>query len=466
MKKSLITLLFGFCLLTIGFAQESAEKQAAASVSSLVSVLPDAGGVDEEVDFPAFEATEWVLSNGARIILKPTNLKKDEVVMKGFSWGGSSVVTDPKEAVTARYLNDLLRISGIGTLSENDLSQLFAEKGVKVTPYISSITDEISGVAPAGEVETMLQLIYLYFTESRTDKETFKTFSEQLKNQLNADKTNPQTVLANHTNVDFFGDNPTKNPIAAGDVKKINYEKGIALAKDRFSDPDNFTFVFVGDFNLAAIQPLIELYIGGIEKSNRKERWADDKAYMSIKDERYDHAFSERMDRDQIYMLYFGKMLFSAKDDLYMNAFTRLLELSYAESLKDLKKDIQNLKIRGELTKYPHELVYLHFNLEATPQMRDLAIDQIKSGVERMAASGPAASDLKKVKKQLQKEHQDALKTNQYYADAINNYVVLDYDKMADFDTILEEMTEESMKEFVNGVTRRTAIKEVILNSK
>lgn len=467
MRNKLMALLFVICccLTTIVFAQEIA-TQGVSRVSSLVPNLPESGTVDEEVDFPAFDATEWLLSNGARIILKPTNLKKGETLMKGFSWGGTSVITDPKEIVTRNFLNDLIRISGIGTLSSGDLSRLSEEKGVVVTPFVGDITDDIMGSAPTDEIETMLQLVYLYFTEQRIDNEAFKAYSNQLKERMNEEKNMPEVALKNYIIEDLYGNNPLKKAPIASDVKKINYEKGMALAKDRFNDIDNFTFIFVGDFNITDIQPLIELYIGGVKKSNRNESWINDRAYILPGNSRNDHEVSANMSHDLVYMLYFGKMQYSPKNEIYMHVLTRLLEAGYTDMMKDFKKDIQNFSLEGEFRKYPHELLFLYFRFDVTPQMKDMAINQIKNGMESMAATGPSSSDLKKIKTQLLKERQNALKTNQYYLTAVNDYIVLHFDKMENFETIISEMTEDSVKSFVNEVILSSIIKEVTVGAK
>jgi zinc protease len=60
----------------------------------LVPNVPAPGRVTAETTNKVLGTTEWTLSNGVRVLLKPTDFKADEVLLSAWSPGGASLAPD------------------------------------------------------------------------------------------------------------------------------------------------------------------------------------------------------------------------------------------------------------------------------------------------------------------------------------------------------------------------------------
>src|SRR6185436_1335844 len=64
-------------------------------------------------------------------------------------------------------------------------------------------------------------------------------------------------------------------PMTPATLSEMNLDKSFAFYQDRFKDASDFTFVFVGSFDLAAMKPLVERYLGGLPSTHRTETFKD-----------------------------------------------------------------------------------------------------------------------------------------------------------------------------------------------
>jgi zinc protease len=243
------------------------------SATPLLDPLPKPGAIAKEETKPS-GITEWRLSNGVRVVLNPTTFKQDEILMRAFSPGGTSLAPDA-DFVAAETADTIVAQGGLGQLSAIDLSKKLAGKAAIVRPDIDEMTEGLNGRALRRDLETMFQLIYLTFTQPRADSEAFRASTGQLNAALANRQALPETAFEDALTAAVTQNHLRARPLTLDAVAQMNLDKSMTFYKDRYADASDFTFVFVGSFDLPTIRPFVERYLGSLPALNRKEAGKD-----------------------------------------------------------------------------------------------------------------------------------------------------------------------------------------------
>jgi zinc protease len=219
--------------------------------------------------------TEWVLSNGVKVILKPTTFIEDEILFRAFAFGGTSLASD-SDLVAAQTASTVVSVGGLGHLSALELDKVLTGKTAHADPYITTLTEGLSGGSTRRDLETLLQLIYLRFTAPRVDPVAFGVVQAQLKTLLANQQSQPEAVLAQAVTRLMTQNNPRSRPLSADAIGTMNMNTSLSFYRERFADASGFTFVFVGSFDPETLRPLVERYLGALPATRRGETWRDE----------------------------------------------------------------------------------------------------------------------------------------------------------------------------------------------
>ena len=242
----------------------------------LVPTLPTPGQITETKTGQPFGATVFTLSNGIKVVLKPTEFKKDEIIMTATSPGGSTLF-GTKDIDNLKVFNDVIEIGGLGNFSATDLSKRLAGKKVSCALSLSQDSENVNGMAAPSDLRTLFELIYLSFTAPRMDEEAYASFETRTKAQLQNMELNPMVAFSDSLSKAVYGDNPRASRLRPQDFEHISYPRIMEMRKERFSDASGFVFTFVGNIQIDSIRPYIEQYLatlpsqGKIEKGNPAE---------------------------------------------------------------------------------------------------------------------------------------------------------------------------------------------------
>jgi len=219
--------------------------------------------------------TTLKLSNGVTVILKPTNFKNDEIMLRGFSKGGHSLVKDA-DYYSATNAAAIVQQSGVGDFSAIDLGNMLKGKNTNVSTNITQTSEGVNGSTMPKEIETMLQLVHLYFTAPRKDKDAFGSYLTKQK-QLYANlASNPQIYYSSEFQKIMTSNHPRAGGLPKSkDFDKIHLDRAIQIYKERFANAGDFTFFFVGAINEETIKPLLEKYLGSLPSTAKKETFKD-----------------------------------------------------------------------------------------------------------------------------------------------------------------------------------------------
>lgn len=240
----------------------------------LLAAVPTPGTVAKATTRDAIGVTEWQLSNGLRVILKPTPFKEDEILFRAVSPGGTSIAGD-QDLVAAETAEQVLSESGLGAFSSIELNKMLAGVSTGVQAYIGDAEEGVRGGSTRKDIEKMFQLIYLNFTAPRADPTQFEALKARLRPMLANQQARPDVAFRQAVVSALTQDNPRARPLTPASIDQMNLERSLAFHKNRFADASDFTFVFVGAIDLAAFKPLVERYLASLPAIHRTEAAVD-----------------------------------------------------------------------------------------------------------------------------------------------------------------------------------------------
>jgi zinc protease len=241
---------------------------------ALMDKTPARGSITKTTEHPEAGITEWTLSNGATVVLKPTKLREDQILFRAFAPGGESLAGDA-DLVPAKVADLVVPAGGAGKFSDVALDRMTTGKAVAVSPFIDEISEGMGGGAAPQDLETMFQLLYLRFTQPREDPNAFASLAGQARASLANQDASPDVVFGQTIDSALSQNSPRRRPDTPATIDQWNLQKSMAFYKARFADAGNFTFVFVGSFTIDAIRPLIETYVASLPATHAHETWKD-----------------------------------------------------------------------------------------------------------------------------------------------------------------------------------------------
>lgn len=430
----------------------------------LIAQLPKAGKVVKEKAIPEFEATEWTLKNGMRIIYKQTKFKEDEIRMNAYSWGGTSVV-DNSDFVSWKMLPEVIDLGGVGNFDEVALRKKLAGKDVRVSPFISQDFEGMTGKCSVKDLETMMQLVYLYFTAPRADKDAFDRFVTSTKAQLQNLENNPMMTFQDSLTATLYDYNPLSRSLKAADIDKINYDWAMKTYKERFADPNNFTFCFVGNIDVETFRPLVEQYLGSLKKKKNNETWKDLKLDFSNKNRVCNYERDMETPKSTVYLVYNGAMDYTLENDIYMEVLGQILDIVYTEEIREKEGGTYGVSSFGMIQPRPvgnfYMLIGFDTNKESYEKLKGIAYREI----ENIAKVGPRPADLQKVKEYMLKDREEKLAENGFWMSSIIEKDRNGINNIANYNEIINSITVESMAQFTAKVIGQYK-KEIIQSNK
>ena len=427
----------------------------------LVAEKPLAGSILSTEDGP-FGTTVMELSNGAKVVLKKTNFKADEILMNATSPGGTSLFPE-SEIINIKALNNVAGVGGLGNFSAIDLEKALAGKKASVKASVGYATESINGSCSPEDLETMMQLAYLSFTAPRMDKEAFQSYKERAKASLQNIEAEPWVTFSDSLMATLYNHHPRQMRLKADMIDQIDYQKVMEMYKDRFKDASDFTFVFVGNIDTDSIRPLIETYIASLPATHRKESMAANN--MHLRKGNHRNLFTRQMETPtaSIAAFYSGDMPYTPENITLMNALSQVLDIVYTAEVREKEGGTYGVGVSGGLDLYPYEEACLQIVFDTDPgrygQMQDIVLEEAR----KIADNGPKAEDLEKVKEFMLKKHKENLKENGYWLNVLKEY----YDSGKDLDTRFEEfvsgLTPAQVRQFAKDLMSQNNLTEVIM---
>ena len=419
----------------------------------LISELPQAGKVVKTED-GMYDSKIYTLSNGIKVIIKPTDFKADEIRMSAYSPGGTSLYPD-NEILNLRVLDQVVTLGGLGNFSAVELPKILAGKIANVSPYFNSEREGVSGSCAPKDFETMMQLTYLTFTAPRMDNDAFESYKNRSKAALHNQELNPMTAFSDSATVALYNHHPRAISIKADMIDKIDYERTMEIYKERFKDAGDFTFIFVGNIDSETAIPLIKQYIGALPATGRQESFKDNE--INIRTGLYSNNFERAMEtpKSAILLLYSGNDEYNLKNTLMMSMFGQIMDMVYTETVREDEGGTYGVSVGGSISKYPKEESYLQIYFDTDPERRARMTEVVQEGIDNFIQKGPDAEKLANVKEFMLKKYKENQKENGYWAGSLNNYYWNHIDAVTDYENVVNSITAQDLQNYAKKLIKQ-----------
>lgn len=346
-------------------AEELAPYVDKVSDEPLMKETPKGGKIISEQKDDVFGTTMLTLSNGVKVIIKKTDFKADEIIMKGVSLGGSSLFPD-SEIININGL-DAVSVGGLGNFSTVDLEKILAGKRASVGYGIGDKTESVNGYCSPKDFETMMQLTYLTFTAPRRDDDAFASYKNRNKAAWLNQEMNPMTAFGDSVTYALRMGHPRTLRIKSDMVDKMDYDKILAMYQDRFKDASDFTFIFVGNVDIEEMKPLIAEYLGALPSINRKESFKDNK--IEYRKGVYKNEFIREQETAKAsnFVCFTGTCKYDFKNTILMDMTCQVMDLVYTEKVREDEGGTYSVYVGGNLSKYPKEIAGLQVIFDTAP---------------------------------------------------------------------------------------------------
>nr|MBX2817414.1 insulinase family protein [Saprospiraceae bacterium] len=420
------------------------------SEEPLLSALPAAGAVVSSNEVPSVGVTELTLSNGIRVILKPTDFQNDEISFTAFSPGGHSLYDD-EEYRTASLASAIVNQSGIGSFNLVQLQKQLAGKQVQVGPYIGEYEEGLQGFSTIADQETMFQLIHLYFTAPRRDDEAFNSFMTRQKQILQNLLVNPNYYFQDRFSKLKFNGHIRRGLPTAEQMETVDLDRLMQVYADRFSDASDFTFVMVGNIDVAEITPHLEQYLGSLPATNRNEKWRDP-GVKTAKGQHIDRFNYGEAPKAQVRLNWYGDFEWDIRENRYhFSAMQEVLRNRLRESMREDQGGVYGVSVGGGVSKIPNEGYQITIGFNAEPDQVDTLLAVAKSEIAKVVSEGASEEDLGKVREVQKQSRIKNQKENGYWTNTLKSYYLYGLD--------LGNLSQESYEKLVDALTGEDVMK-------
>ncbi len=374
----------------------------------------------EEVVIEELGVTIWTLDNGIRVVLKPTEFKNDEIIFEAASPGGHSLVPD-SVYVSASLASGIINQSGAGIFNLTELEKKLSGKVVAVAPWITELQEGLSGNASPHDIETLFQLIYLYFTEPREDTTAFQSYLSRLRGFIENRGARPEAAFSDTAQVTLADYHFRSRPWTLGLLNELSLDDAYKVYCDRFADAGDFTFYFVGALDIEKIRPLVTTWLGNLPNTDHTENWADiNEDYpQGIIVKEIQRGIEEK---SRVQLHFTGPFEWNRRNRYIMDSMIRTLRIRLREIIREEMSGTYGVGVYHDLTHYPDETYHITISFGCEPARVDELVSTITNEIKTMQNEGATKQYLDKVKEIQRREHELQLKENDYWLNVLSMY--------------------------------------------
>jgi zinc protease len=434
----------------------------------LLSKIPSAGKINKISKNESLGTTEWLLSNGVKVVFKTTDFKKDEIILTAFSQGGISKIQNISDLPSAELAAKIVEANGLGNYSDMELKKILSGKIASAGTGIDEYTEKAWGNASTSDLETMLQLLYLKFTAPRQDDNAFGALMNQYKTLLANAETDPRKTFSDSVDMVTTSHHQRTLLLNLKTLEKLNQTKALEIYKQRFANPADFTFIFVGniDPNDEAIKKLICTYIGGFKTSSTTETFTDNN--IRTPKGKVSNNFTKEMQvkKASNYVSYTAPLAYNVKNNVIAKATANILNIRYIESIREKEGGSYGVGVKCSVSDKPVQQIQLIMVFDCDPEKQTKLMSILHSEVAEIVAHGPRADDFQKVKENLLKQYTQDLAENSWWKSILNSYYIDGLNYVTDYKKSVEELTPDMIQSTLKEIVAAGNVLEVVMKPK
>jgi len=389
-----------------------------AYTASLMPGKPKPGKIVRETRNKALGTTEITLSNGARVVMKPTDFRNDQVLFSGVRFGGQSLF-DEQDIVNARYTSSIMGQMGMSVFTPLDLQRTLAGKSANMGISLGPMSEGVSGNAGSKDVETMLQLAYLAFTQPRRDEALFQSYIGRQQEMARNTLARPESVLADTLRSTLYSNHPRIALVPRPEeFEGISLDRVLGIYKERFSSVRGMTFFMIGSFDVAQVKPLLASYIGSLPGTAIPQTFRD-RGVRPVRGVVKKEVRRGNEAKSTINLTFAGGAPFSEDEQMRLQALIDVLNIKLTESLREKLALIYGGGAGGGLTRHPYSNYTISLTLPTGPENVDKVLEAAFAEIRKLQEQGPEADDLAKVKENWTNNQRRLIRENSFWIGAM-----------------------------------------------
>ena len=428
----------------------------------LVSELPAAGKVVKENMLSDFGAKEWILSNGAKVILKKTDFKADEISMMAVAKGGTSVYGNDK-AADLMFMPAVLEQHGLGSFTNSELTKLMAGKQVSLKVSLDDYVRRLSGNTTPKDLKTYMEMIYMTFTGLTVTPDEFTAMQNLYKGVIQNQAQNPNFVFQKKVQ-EFLYSSPNKQVFGVSDIEKANREDILSIIREQLANAAEFTFVFSGNFDEAELKALVEQYIASLPSVKGKKQELKHNPAVEIKSGNGEKEFSLKMEVPQgsAAVIISGKMPYSFKNRLMASMSAQIISARLLSEVREKEGAVYSIYTQGSQDRLSEVSVVYQTIFQVKPEKKDRALEIIRSEFENLAKETPV-EELDKVKEFMVKQITGDEQTNSYWCSMMAGNELLPSEVCVKAEQVIQSITPKEISGYVNEVMKQNNYRVLVM---
>lgn len=408
---------------------------------------------------------ELLLSNGARVILKPTDSRREEIRLTAISEGGTSLIPDA-DYNNINAINALPSMGGLAHLSGNDLGRALQGSSASYKTNVGTLTETFTGTCRPADAEQLMQLMHLRFTTMRQDTAAFHRWQQRMRQTVTQRMENPMTLFSDTLRETMYEPHPRNRRASLALADSVDYDRTCRLFMERFANAADFTFIFVGRVDMEALKPLFCNYIASLPGNPKEKEKADLAALPSLKrGKQVTHVqIPEAGTSTTVIYNILAKKRYSQKNSIACSVLSEVMNTLCTETLREQEGGTYNVSVTSRISRQPADELTLMFNFNTNPEQAQALLQQAIDLLAQVAEEGPSTETFNSAREYLKKRHADYRGSNAYWMEALTERMRYDSDDMLTNDKALESVTPKDVQRIARCLIRSRHTAEVIMN--
>lgn len=430
----------------------------------LIANLPQAGKVVAESQDASWGTTEWTLSNGAKVIIKPTKFKEDEILMTAVAKGGTSVIGDDK-ANELIFLPVALSQYGLGDYTNADLQKYLAGKQASLRASFSDYVRQMSGNTTPKDLNTLMELTYMMFTGLNLTEDEFVAMQNMYAGYLQNQEADPNYQFQKNLKAALYS-NPRYQSLSVDVVMAANRQQILGIAKQMTANAADYTFVFVGNVDLNTLKPLVEQYIATLpgDVATATKSVEVDKALAVGKGAKTDE-FTYKMQTPQTYagIVAFGDAPYTDKNQKLASIAGQILSARLIETIREKEGAVYSIWAQGNMSRISTEPITIQSVFPMKPELKEKVLGMIKNEFVDME-SNISEVEFNKVKEFMVKSLTENLEKNDRWLSGLAGFQLNNVDTFNNAIETVNAITVADVQNFMKEFNAQGNYRVVILD--
>ena len=433
----------------------------------LMPEKPQAGSIVKEKRNKVYGTHELLLSNGARVILKPTDNTREEIRLTAISHGGTSLIPDA-DYNNINAINALPSLGGLAHLSTKELGRAMQGGSASYKVNVGTLSESFTGTCRPYDAEQLLQLLHLRFTTMRQDTIAFQRWQQRMRQTVSQRIESPMTLFSDTLRETMYEAHPRNRRATMGLADSVDYDRTCQLFMERFANAADFTFIFVGKIDEEALCPLICQYIASLPSNPKQKEQANLTALPALKKGKHVTHVQIPEGGESTTVIYniLAQKRYSQKNSLACSVLSEVMNTLCTETLREQEGGTYNVSVTSRISRQPADELTLMFNFNTNPEQADNLLQQAIAVLAQVAEEGPSTEVFNSAREYLKKRHADYLGTNVYWMETLTEQARYNSDDMLTNGEALQELTPKDVQRIARRLIRSSHTAEIVLNGK